>query len=408
MQWLCVALLAVALGHYAHSLRVSEALGRSLDFTFRMSIAITISIRKNETSVWTNGAKQNAFLMHQMYTHKNKYDVMLVNLDLGNIADAQADWGLGSGINVTIVDFDTLMRGPVHIAIESGMQFSREQLGQLHARHVPVASFRTGNDFFMVSECILYFQQGSNTFGTLGYDRIWTLPSYEETIPWQNVMFRAPVKMVPYVWSPLFFDVTAKALQHRTRYAPRKKEKTVAVFEPNLFIVKNFMVPLAIAELLYRQHPELLDMLFVTNADKFLSGSNSEFLGYVGAMDLIKDNKTAFVPRFKLPWFLSERVDVVLSHQWHNNLNFLYLDALYARYPLVHNSPWFKDCGYYYEGNDVHAGASALYKAMTSHDENIEAYNAQAEACLKRFSLFEPANLMGYEKLMGDLLTSLD
>jgi hypothetical protein len=43
-------------------------------------------------------------------------------------------------------------------------------------------------------------------------------------------------------------------------------------------------------------------MLYITNADKFLQGSNGEFLGYVGALDIVRDNKTAFVPRFKLPW----------------------------------------------------------------------------------------------------------
>ena len=35
------------------------------------------------------GAKQNAFLMHEMYTHNKKYDVLLVNLDLGSVVDAQ-------------------------------------------------------------------------------------------------------------------------------------------------------------------------------------------------------------------------------------------------------------------------------------------------------------------------------
>jgi hypothetical protein len=48
------------------------------------------------------------------------------------------------------------------------------------------------------------------------------------------------------------------------------------------------------------------------------------------------------IGRFKLPWFLSDNVDVVLSHQWGNALNYLYLDAMYAGYPVVHNSPYLK------------------------------------------------------------------
>lgn len=386
----------------AERVSIRGTLGRELDYTTRFAIGITISIRKNETSVWVNGAKQNAFLMYQMYAHKNKYDVFLINLDLGTIDDALAlgDWGVE---NFPVYTFDQALRRPMHIAIESGMQFSQDQVRTLQSLGIRVASFRTGNDFFMVSECIIFNQQGSNTFGTLGYDRIWTLPSYEESLTFQNVMFRAPVRMVPYVWSPVFHDLVAKHLTVRRKYTPRKKEKAIAVFEPNLFIVKNFIIPLTITEAVYRQHPELVDMLFVTNADKFLSGNN-EFLGFVGAIDIVKHNKTAFVPRFKLPWFLSERVDVVLSHQWGNNLNFLYLDALYAHYPLVHNAPAFKDCGYYYEASDVHAGAAQLLRAMTTHDDNIEEYNKRADECVERFSVFREENLRGYEALMGDLL----
>ncbi len=38
------------------------------------------------------GAKQNAFLMYRMFTHNNKYDVILINLDQGSIADAQVPY----------------------------------------------------------------------------------------------------------------------------------------------------------------------------------------------------------------------------------------------------------------------------------------------------------------------------
>ena len=42
---------------------------------------------------------------------------------------------------------------------------------------------------------------------------------------WQEVIFHAPVVIGPYVWSPFFFDGTARLLTTRRKYTPRDKEK---------------------------------------------------------------------------------------------------------------------------------------------------------------------------------------
>ena len=34
--------------------------------------------------------------------------------------------------------------------------------------------------------------------------------------------------------------------------------------------------------------------------------------------------------------------DILLSHQWNNALNYLYLEALYKNIPLVHNSDFLQ------------------------------------------------------------------
>jgi hypothetical protein len=45
---------------------------------------------------------------------------------------------------------------------------------------------------------------------------------------------------------------------------------------------------------------------------------------------------------------LGREVDCVITHQWENDLNYLYWDVLSLGYPLVHNSSRIKDAGYYY------------------------------------------------------------
>ena len=213
--------------------------------------------------------------------------------------------------------------------------------------------------------------QSCASFMTLGYDKIWTLPSYEHTLEWQHTMFRSIVHTVPYVWDSMFFDTYENIWpKSQPKYASRgKRGKVVMVLEPNLFIVKTAIVPLAIVEQVYRTQPEILESFICGNtrhwADAHGNVTNSEALSYLNALDIFHDKKMSLVGRFKIPYALSELADVVISHQWNNALNFLYFDALHARYPLVHNSPFLADCGYYYELNDVIAGAEALRFAMT-------------------------------------------
>eukprot|EP00054_Salpingoeca_dolichothecata_P017913 m.108722 g.108722 ORF g.108722 m.108722 type:complete len:400 (-) comp22646_c0_seq2:71-1270(-) len=363
-------------------------------------IAVTISIRPDESSIWVNGAKQNAFMLHSVFTYQHRHEVIFVNLDLGNVTTAQDDWNIG---NFTVVRFREALEMDCPVWIESGMQLSAIELYQLQARGVKVATFRTGNDYFITAEMMIFKNDTSSAYGTVGYDGVWTLPSYEATMGFHGTLLQAPVEKVPYVWSPLLYDFTARGLTTRTRYSPRNNErKVVATFEPNVCIVKTSIIPLAIVEAFYRQYPHIAFDAHITNTQRIRD--MPEFSSFVQHLDISNDGHVTFTGRFKIPWYLSDQVDVVLSHQWENALNFLYLDVLHAGYPLVHNSPFFKDCGYYYEGNSVEDAVKMLHYALMHHDENIIQYNIRSQICLEKWSVHNEENIRGYETLVDNLL----
>lgn len=157
---------------------------------------------------------------------------------------------------------------------------------------------------------------------------------------WLSTVYHSPVTVAPYLWAPRFFDYIAKALTKRRYYTPRAS-KTVSVFEPNLNVVKTSMIPLTIIELLHRDSPGLFERAYVTNANEM--SNLPEFKSLVhNSLSVHRDGKLFFEGRFRFAWFLSAHTDVVLSHQWGCALNYLYIEALYAGYPLVHNSPYFK------------------------------------------------------------------
>jgi hypothetical protein len=86
-----------------------------------------------------------------------------------------------------------------------------------------------------------------------------------------------------------------------------------------------------------------------------------------------------------------------------NPLNYLYLDAAYMGYPVLHNAPMCKDLGYYYEGSSTKEGAERLNWILENHDNNLEAYKERTQAVLHRYSVENPELVNTYDKLIENL-----
>lgn len=55
-----------------------------------------------------------------------------------------------------------------------------------------------------------------------------------------------------------------------------------------------------------------------------------------------RSGKIEYLNRVSISNYLINHVDIVLSYQWGNEMNYLPLEVLYLGIPLVHNSPDFK------------------------------------------------------------------
>lgn len=97
----------------------------------------------------------------------------------------------------------------------------------------------------------------------------------------------------------------------------------------------------------------------------------------------------SFEPRAPTSQHMAAWTDAVVTHQWENDLNYLYYDVLYGGYPLIHNSERLKDYGYYYESFDALYGASVLGGAWLDHDRLLEDYRRKSAAL---FGLLSPKN----------------
>jgi Protein of unknown function (DUF2827) len=392
-------------------------LNNSTVYDTNMKIGITYFAQKNiemVNSIWSNGANQNIFFLYHLF----KQSPLVEEVYIVNGGDGKAiPPGIQQDQNVPLTEFVDVA-DQLDVFIEAGAQISPDQAIRVQAHGGVVIGYRCGNDYVMDVERICFGRPSGAIFNGTPFDVIWTHAQHMNTCKdfWE-IGLRAPVVLVPHVWAPYFVDraarevkqlpgdlvfgyeenlrrqQAAKAAANVNPLIPDKTplQKRTGNFEPNVNVVKCSLTPLLVCEAAMRARPELWKTMFFGNTEHLKE--HVTFKSIALQLDIVQKQKASFEARFPLPVFLAQYVDIVLAHQWENALNYLYYDALYGHYPLVHNSHFLKDIGYYYEGFDAQAGGRALIRAATEHDQNLEAYGKQCDAFLHSRSIYNQTNI---------------
>jgi len=367
-----------------------------------LRIGITIGLHQENESLWTNGIKQNAvYLAETLKQCPSVASVHLVNTTAIAITSAlpwdQTRW--------PTVAFEQA-KDNLDVLIELGGQIDANQTAYLKTQGCRLISYCCGVEYVNVMQSILFDRPmwGFNLFVNQRYDAIWMVPqvatssqSYFETLR------RRSAQVVPFVWDPIFVNQRSRDFEHHGEYRPRTGPKRLTVMEPNHDIVKFCMYPAFIAEEAYRQRPQDIEILQVTNAER-LARDNKEFIAVMNQLDIVRQHKAVFLGRYDTPQFLSEMTDVVISHQIENALNYFYFDVCWQGYPLVHNAYMCSDLGYYYEGNSVQNGCRQLLEVLSAHDQGWQEYLARQRQLLGRYLPGCPEVTAEYERLLTALL----
>jgi len=167
--------------------------------------------------------------------------------------------------------------------------------------------------------------------------------------------------------------------------------------------VKFCLYPTLIAEAAYRERPDAIALLQVTNAER-LARENQDFIALMNQLDIVREHKAVFLGRYDTPMFLAENTDIVVSHQLENPLNYLYLEVCWQGFALIHNAHLCADLGYYYEGNDVTAGSTQLLKAIDAHDLRGDTYRDRQRMLIDRYLPGNADVTASYSALLDELV----
>ena len=369
----------------------------------KYKIGITFNLECQVTDIWANGANQNIIHLCHLFQHSDLIeDVVLVSWGAENRTTPPEGFML-EGMNLKFAYIEDII-DELDVLIEGTLVIEPSQVARMHEHGGKVVCYKMGNDFIMDIEYFLFGKKAGRLLNGTKFDSVWVLPHHNNTCnSYFSIMYTCSCYVVPFIWSPIFCDKVIKRIKEQHNldfgYKPNsdKKAKRIASFEANINVVKNSFTPILIAEQAYREHPNKIQHVYMCNT--YDKKDNPTFFNFIGHTNLVKDGIMTVEGRYQMPDFLTRYVDIVLSHQWENGLNYAYNDALYGGYPFIHNSKLIpKGVGYYYDQFDAFEGAKVLLDVIDNHDKHHEEYVKRANEYLDSQLPTNPVNIYMYEK----------
>ncbi len=358
-----------------------------------MNIGISILIN-SDFNIWSNGLNQNILFLAQTLRSSEQFNqVVLINCGSGALPNNEMTI---DGIRISVIP-QSEIGDSLDVIIELGGALELKFLDWQRARGKKVIWFAIGSAFVSLVEPIIFEKPGFLSRPER-CDEIWLLPQHMQFAPMIRTLYRCPVASVPYLWSPFFIEqreneIKAQGFEFGFKAAPQSALR-VAVFEPNISVVKNGIVPMLGADIAYRKDPASIEHLYMLNTLHMKEHLTMLYLA--NSLDLVKQHRASFEGRHDIVGFMAERADAVISHQWGNDQNNLYLDVLWGNYPLIHNSPWIKDFGYYYPDFDADLLADCVLDAWQNHSKNLSVYRKNSERIFREVDPINSDNIQAY------------
>lgn len=374
-----------------------------------LRIGITVGLKEVNESLWTNGMKLNIlYLARLLKNSENNYEISILNTTNIKLNEGENKFG-----EFKLHDFKEKYED-IDLLICMGSQVEKKymQYFQNH-KDKKVIGYRCGNNYILSVEEVLFKESSTFFEFETEFDEIWYVPQQHETnYGYYTTLYRTNAVVVPFLWDHqnLIESLVEIEKNHLSgnfkkghKYNPNKEKKVIGIMEPNLNIVKYCLLPTMIVEESYRTEigKEKIEKLLITNSDQV--AKHKTFLSIIKSFDMYKDNKIFAEKRYQTAYMLSQHLDIIVSHQLLNPLNYLYLDAAFMGYPILHNAPMCNDIGYYYEGSDTVAASKQLNWILENHDQNLEEYSKRNSTALWKYSVKNMDLVYVYDDLIFNL-----
>ena len=360
-----------------------------------------------DDNLHSNGLFQNVLVFYRMFDAMGYAPILIVNekpRSLEGIPEALRRCR-------TIVT-EEILRTPmpnIVALIEIGMSMDpliRQFIKMLGGRLLKVY---LGNILNIDVETPIFLQSHHFAHHVVGRsDMILVSPHYGQHAEYASCVNHVPPKkdlekmIAPYVWDPNVLTRDGR-LQLRWRRPTTSEEQVFVIMEPNISFQKSSLVPLCILERWYRNRGraagwkgrvEIVNGVRLNIVTHFMENILKTF-------DLYKDGRIEMHDRCDIVSALTRwPTSTFVLHNYNNEYNYMTLELLSAGFPVLHNSPSWREFGYYYEGADLAEGARLVQESLDRHAEREEVYKGHANVLAWRHSPYNPENQAAWREIL--------
>lgn len=326
-----------------------------------------IGIVVKNVHIFSNGLIQNAYFLYETFLHLG-HTCTLLCYD----KESTTIRGLPSvpikPISTDAAEFDT---SEYNMLITVGIGISPSVYAACRKSGTRVIGFVCGN---MLANATLGFIS-NNESRVIGketpVDKLWIIEGHRYMKTFMELTRGVPSALIRHSWSPKLLDMFAASRDRPEGSLHYKHDRPVSkvnllILEPNMDYVKSAVVPMTIAEYVDKLRPDLIKEVFVFNWPE-KSATADHLIRTLDVGKKTRKFKSLLIDEILTHFNAAEEPFVVISHQLHNPWNYLYYEMFHYGVPLVHNSPDFKQCGYYYSDCNVEEGARAVLNAIEYH-----------------------------------------
>lgn len=278
----------------------------------------------------------------------------------------------------------------------------------LRYTHLKIVNFVCGNVYilhqeefvFNVHHIIEHYQQDYTHLN-------WLMEMYDYQQDYLTMICDRPTKISPYVWDPDIIEhyVQSNKLNITTVDEIASEKINIIIFEPNMSIHKNALIPLLICESYEKQYPNRINRVYFFCGDKVSQHNQTTLSNFA----LHKNKKVEIHGRIIMPYVIdlirknNTHMNVVLSHTFMNRLNFLHLELMYFGIPIVHNCEPFRNNGMYFEDNQFYKAVDIIENTRLTFD--AQEYRKRCSTIISHYASSNPNRVECYKQLIENTIS---
>jgi hypothetical protein len=344
---------------------------------------------KKPESVFSNGCIQQSLFLKHVLTRCG-YDVHFYTIEHDfNTFEYSDEKIIFTDPSFDFSDVDILILASLTLTYAGNKEYI-ENLKSFE--HLKIVNFICGNVYILHQEEFVFDKHHIiHHYIVDYYHETWILEMYESTKEYLQLLTKRPVYVTSYIWGP---DIIQKYISEKelgSVYDAIHKNDTskvnLLIFEPNMSVHKNSLIPLVIAENYYVTHKDNVNKVYVFCADKISNDSkNAQFFA---SLEIVRDKRLEIYGRIVMPHIVSKiresnkYINIVLSHNVMNKLNFIHLELFYLGIPIIHNCEPYESNGLYYKDGNETKAVQLIEDIRT--DFNVETYKTVTSSIIDKY-----------------------